>query len=227
MASPHIGTLREKPLHASLKEWCARPGDRFEVPVEGFVVDVVRDELLIEIQTRGFSSMKKKLAALLEAGHSVRIVYPVAMDRWLVKLDDDGTVLDRRKSPKHGGFVDVFSELVSIPTFVDDPRFEVEVVLVAEEEYRVHEPGKAWRRKGWTVLERRLLDVLESKRLASGTDLVGLMPNGIPEVFTTADLSVRLGRSRRLAQQMAYCLRETGALEVVGKTGNALNYRVA
>lgn len=227
MASPHIGTLREKPLHASLKEWCARPGDRFEVPVEGFVVDVVRDQLLIEIQTRGFSSMKKKLAALLEAGHSVRIVYPVALDRWLVKVDDDGTVLDRRKSPKHGGFVDVFSELVSIPTFVDDPRFEVEVVLVAEEEYRVHQPGKAWRRKGWTVLERRLLDVLESKRLASGTDLVGLMPNGIPEIFTTADLSVRLGRSRRLAQQMAYCLRETGALEVVGKTGNALNYRVA
>jgi hypothetical protein len=29
-----IGLLNEKPLHASLKQWYARPGDRFEVPVE-------------------------------------------------------------------------------------------------------------------------------------------------------------------------------------------------
>ena len=39
-----IGLLNEKPLHASLKQWYARPGDRFEVPVHGFVIDIVRDE---------------------------------------------------------------------------------------------------------------------------------------------------------------------------------------
>ena len=46
-----IGTLNEKPLHAALKDWCARPGDQFEVFVDGFVVDIVRGNLLIEIQT--------------------------------------------------------------------------------------------------------------------------------------------------------------------------------
>ena len=46
-----IGLLNEKPLHASLKQWYARPGDRFEVAVGGFVIDIVRDDLLIEIQT--------------------------------------------------------------------------------------------------------------------------------------------------------------------------------
>ncbi len=34
-----IGLLNEKPLHASLKEWYAQPGDQFEVPVDGFVID--------------------------------------------------------------------------------------------------------------------------------------------------------------------------------------------
>ena len=29
-----IGTLNEKPLHAALKEWYARPDDRFEVAVQ-------------------------------------------------------------------------------------------------------------------------------------------------------------------------------------------------
>jgi hypothetical protein len=48
---PGIGQLNEKALHASLKQWYARPGDRFEVAVGGFVIDIVRAELLIEIQT--------------------------------------------------------------------------------------------------------------------------------------------------------------------------------
>jgi hypothetical protein len=44
-----IGTLNEKPLHAALKQWYAEPEDRIEAPVDGFTVDIVRGDLLIEI----------------------------------------------------------------------------------------------------------------------------------------------------------------------------------
>src|SRR5215208_3427729 len=71
-----IGLLNEKPLHASLKQWYARPGDRIEVPVDGFVIDIVRDDLLIEIQTRNFASLKSKLTKLARS-HPVRLVYPI------------------------------------------------------------------------------------------------------------------------------------------------------
>jgi hypothetical protein len=74
--SSWIGTLRERPLHASLKRWYARPGDLTEVAVDGFVIDLVRRDLLIEVQTRGFSSVRHKVAALLDRGHHVRIVHP-------------------------------------------------------------------------------------------------------------------------------------------------------
>src|SRR6185503_11946586 len=70
---PGIGLLNEKPLHASLKQWYARPGDQFEVPVGGFVIDIVRDDLLIEIQTRNFSSIKSKLNKLAHS-HRVRLI---------------------------------------------------------------------------------------------------------------------------------------------------------
>lgn len=63
---PLVGTLGEKPLHAALKRWYSEADDRVEEPVDGFVIDLVRDGLLIEIQTGGFSSMKRKLASLLE-----------------------------------------------------------------------------------------------------------------------------------------------------------------
>jgi hypothetical protein len=61
-----IGTLNEKPLHAALKVWYALPGDRLEVSVGGFIADIVRGDLLIEIQTRHLAAMKRKLHALAE-----------------------------------------------------------------------------------------------------------------------------------------------------------------
>lgn len=226
-STPHIGRLREGPLHASLKHWYARPGDEIEVAVDGFVIDIVRDGLLIEIQTRGFSSMKEKLAALLEGGHRMRIVHPIPVDRWIVKIDDSGTILSRRRSPKHGVPSDVFTELVSFPDLMAREGMEIDLVLIEEEEIRRHEPDGPWRRRGWAVVERRLIDVIETCRLSDLNDLAGLLPSELPRAFTTADLADGLHRPRRTAQQMAYCLRELDLIEMVDKKGNAIVYAIS
>ena len=225
-AVPHIGTLREKPLHASLKRWYALPGDGIEVRVDGYVIDLVREDLLIEIQTRGFASMKPKVTALLGLGHRIRIVHPIPIDKWIVKVDTDGTVLSRRRSPRHGNAIDIFAELVSFPDLVANPLLEVEVLLTIEEEYRCHVPGQSWRRKGWTIIERRLIEVVDTLHLGPIEDLARLLPVDLPERFTTGDLAAKLGRPRRAAQQMAYCLRNVGAIVAVGKDNNAVVYRV-
>ena len=223
---PHIGTLRERPLHASLKRWYARPGDRVETPVAGFVIDLVREDVLIEVQTSGFSSMKRKVASLLELGHRVRIVHSIPIDKWIVKVDADGTILSRRRSPKHGQPTDIFAELVSLPKVFVHPHLEVDLLLTIEEEHWHHTPGVGWRRKGWTVIERRLIEVVGSLQLNSAEDLMRLIPDGLPETFTTADLADKLGRPRAAAQQMTYCLRRAGVCVAVGKRGNSVEYRV-
>ncbi len=82
-----------------------------------------------------------------------------------------------------------------------------------------------WRRKGWLTHERRLLAVLDQHTLTSSADLRALLPDGLPDPFTTADVAEATGQPRRLAQQIAYCLRESGAVEAVGKRGNAWLYR--
>jgi hypothetical protein len=227
VAAPGIGTLREKHLHASLKRWYTRPGDRAEVTVDAYVIDLVRDDLLIEIQTRGFSELRPKVTALLAAGHRVRIVHPIAVDRWIVRVDADGTFLGRRRSPSHGDLADLAPALVSVPDLLAHPGFAVEVLLTTEEEYRRYEPGRCWRRRGWTVVERRFIDVVDRVLLAHPADLLGLLPDGLPERFTTADIALGLGRPPRIAQQLAYCLRRLRLIEAVGKRGRAVEYRVA
>lgn len=221
-----IATLREGPLHAALKEWCLRPGDRSELPVDGRQIDVVRGELLIEIQTASFGAIRDKLAALLER-HPVRLVHPVAAERWIVRVDGDGNPVGRRKSPKRRKVEDVFDEAVSLPTLLLHPRFSLEVVLVREEEVRRQEPGRAWRRRGWVVVERRLLEVIGSHRLEGEDDYLRLLPSDLPDAFTTADLAERLEIPRALAQKMAYCFRRAGLVRIDGKRGNSLVYCVS
>jgi hypothetical protein len=221
----HISTLNEKPLHAALKTWYARPGDRFEVEVDGFLVDIVRGDLLIEIQTRSFAALKRKLISLT-ANHPLRLVYPVARERWIVRLADNGNgVPARRKSPKPGKLEGMFEELVSFPQLLKHPHFSVEVLLTQEEEIRRHEPGRAWRRRGWVTAERRLLNVVGRRLFESPADMRSLLPVELPDPFSTAELAETLALPRGLAQKMAYCLRGMDVIGVAGKRGNAVLYR--
>ncbi|MFP4343067.1 MAG: hypothetical protein ACLFU8_00105 [Anaerolineales bacterium] len=221
--SSGIGLLNERALHAALKAWYARPGDRFEVPLSGYVIDLVRGDLLVEIQTGSFSKIKVKLAQLVPH-HPLRLVYPIAHEKWLVKLPREGEEAPRRrKSPKRGRVEALFWELVSFPELFTEPNFSLEVLLTQEEEVRRY-TGRRWRRGGWVTEERRLLEVVERRLFETPADVGALLPPALPALFTTADLAHALDGPRRLAQKMVYCLREMGQIEQVGKRGRAYLY---
>jgi len=221
---PGIGLLNEKALHASLKQWYARPGDRFEVPVDGFVIDIVRDDLLIEIQTSNFFAIKSKLTKLART-HQVRLIYPIVQEKWIVGLaNDTGRRATRRRSPKRGRLEDLFWELVSIPQLLSNPNFSLEVLLIRQEEVRRYERKRRWRRKGWVIEGRRLLEVLDQRSFGHSADWLGFLPDGL-ESFTTRDLAVGMNTRRELAQKMAYCLREAKMIELIGKRDRSNLYR--
>ena len=213
-----IGELNEKPLHAALKRWYARPGDRLEVTVDGFVIDIVRGDLLIEIQTGHFASIKAKLTQLLRA-HPVRVIYPLVEEKWIVR---PGV---RRKSPKRGRVHDVFWELVRVPHVLANPNFSLELVTIRAEEAWRYVGKRQWRRRGWAVEERRLLEVLGQRVFAKPSDWRALVPGGL-ESFTASDLATALNASRKLTQRMAYCLQRSSMIELAGKRGRAKLYSV-
>jgi hypothetical protein len=220
-----IGTLNEKHLHAALKAWYAQPGDSLEVPVDGYVIDVIQNGVLIEIQTGNFSSLKGKLSKLT-AHHPVRLVYPIAQEKWILKRSNDASGSSiRRKSPKRGRVSDIFAQLVSFPELILEGNFSIEVLMTWEEEIRRFVKGRAWRRRGWVTIERRLLEVVERHRFDGRSDLMRLLPGELPDRFTTTELARTLKVSRRLAQQTAYCLRKMGGLEAVGKQNRSILYQ--
>ncbi len=223
-----IGTLRETELHAALKRYYARPHDQLEVAIGGYIADIVRDEEIIEIQTRNFAALKRKLPSLIDQ-HPLRLVHPIAQARWITRVAaDQKTVLGRRKSPRHGAVEDVFMELVSLPELMAHPNFTLEIVLIHEEEVRCLPPGRPRRwQKEWRVCDRRLLEVVSTTSFKTAADFRCFIPAALDQPFTSHDLALAVQRPDFFAQKMTYCLRKMGTLVSVGKRQRAWLYRLA
>ena len=216
----------ESSLHESLKDWYSVPGDLVEAWVDGYLVDIIRGSRLIEIQTSNFSSIKDKVKDLIRR-HQVRIVHPVAEKKWIVRLNADGERVSRRKSPRAGRAEDLFLELVYMPRMTRSSNLSLEVLLVYSEEVLIDDGKGSWRRKYWSVHDRRLLKVVGQTVFEEPSDFLDLLPEGLPAEFTTRDLAESFDLRLNLARKMAYTLRHMGSIETVGKRGRAVLYSVA
>ena len=219
-----IGVLNESSLHREIKSWYAQPGDIHEVGVEGYVVDLVRGDLLVEVQTGSFASIRRKLRDLL-ADHTVRVVYPLPVTRWIVRVaPDTGERLSRRRSPKRGRAIEVFNELVSIPQMVNDPGFTLDILLTEEEEVRCADGKGSWRRGRVSIVDRRLLRVVDVVHCQEAASLARLLPERLERPFTSRILAAEAAIPLRLARRATYCLRHMGCLAVSGRRGREFLY---
>jgi len=215
----------ETSLHRQLKErYGPIAGGRLEVVRDGFRIDAVAaDGDLVEVQSGPLSPLRTKLVRLLPENR-VRVIKPVVLTRRLIRrARPDGADLSSRMSPRRGALTDVFDDLVGLAPLFPHPHLQVDVLAVAIDELRV----VRGRRPGYTVLDRRLQAVLSSVSLRQGHDLLSLLPEGLPNSFTTHDLAAYLNRPLAFAQRVAYCLRSAAAAAVVGKQGNRRIYTIA
>lgn len=221
-----IGVRNEKSLHAALKQWYARPGDQLEVKVDGFLIDLVREGELIEIQTRNLGSLRLKLQMLLEH-HAVRLVYPIAQEKWIVRKTGSGKkIISRRKSPKIGRLSDLFAELVSLPELINHPNLVLEIALIQEEEIRHADGRGSWRRKWQSIHDHKLLQVLEAVSFTKKEDFLRFLPADLAQPFTNQSLTERIGGSIQATRQMTYCLKKMGLIQPVGKNRNQLLFKI-
>jgi hypothetical protein len=217
----------EYSLHRQLKEHYARRGARFEVPVGRYRIDVVNGRKLVEIQHGSLAAIRDKVRALV-ADHDLLIVKPLICRKRIIGLSGPGgRIVSQRWSPKRGRFVDLFHELLYFTRAFPHSRLTIEVPLVEIEELRYpgHGRRRRWRRNDFQVEDQRLMLLMDCRRLQVSADLWRLLPNRIRATFDTGQLAQSAGVPRWIAQRIAYCLRETGAVDIVGKRGNAWLYR--
>ncbi|HHL41715.1 MAG TPA: hypothetical protein ENJ36_03520 [Candidatus Bathyarchaeota archaeon] len=218
--------MTEQTLHEQLKDYYARESGEIESPLGDYRVDVVRGDLLIEIQTRSFSSIRDKLRDLA-VNHRVRLVHPIAYQKWIVRLDKTGKQVRRRKSPKKGRVEDIFYELVYMPKLLSNSNFELEVVLVDLEEYWIDDGKGSWRRRRWSIHDKKMLELRERHLFTSPEDFRRLLPESLPTEFTSRILAKETKLRIRASQKMLYCLHKMDVVSRNGKKGRSYLYTIS
>ncbi|NLF87440.1 hypothetical protein GX563_01300 [Candidatus Bathyarchaeota archaeon] len=216
--------MTEYSLHQEIKTYYSIPGDKFEEPLNNYIIDILRGQMAIEIQTKNFSAIKDKLKTLTKT-HQVRLVYPLPENRIITCTAKDNTVLYKRKSPRKGVLHDVFRELVMVPGIIGSSNFSMEVLFVDEEEVRCADGKGSWRRRGVSIKERRLLGVNRRILFESKNDFLMLLPDSLSRDFTNSELAQQAKIPLRVARQITYCYRKSGLLSVAGKRGRAFIFR--
>ena len=216
--------MNEFSLHSEIKKVYSLPGDQFEVKVGNYIVDILRENLIIEVQTKNFSALKEKLQVLAEK-HKVRLVYPLPEKKWITHVTKEHLVLNTRKSPKKGKLTDLFRELVMIPNMICEENFSLEVLLIDEEEVRCDDGKGSWRRRGVSIKERKLMKVNDRILFQTKADYLKILPADLNEVFTNKELAKLAKISVRTARQITYCLRKSNFIRLAGKNGRSLAFQ--
>jgi hypothetical protein len=216
----------ETSLHRQLKERYAVGGGLTEQRLGRYRIDVVRGQQLVEIQLASLSAIRDKIKALLKK-HDVLVVKPIVIRKHLVKRKrEGGQIVSRRRSPKQRTLLDIFDELVHFTRVFPHKRLTLEVLLVEIEEHRYpgHGRRRRWREDDHEVEDQHLVEVHGVHEFRSAVDLCQMLPPGLPQPFHTGHIAEGLSVDRWIAQRMAYCLRNTGALKQVGKLRGAWLY---
>ncbi|WP_310603690.1 hypothetical protein, partial [Anaerosporobacter sp.] len=195
-----------------------------EIKIGAKVADILNESGVIEIQTRQFNKLRGKLATFLPE-HSVTIVYPIAYNKWLCWIDETtGEVTPRRKSPKKGKPHQAFIELYKIKEYLNNPNFHLKIVMVDIEEYRFLNGWSKDKKKGSSCSDRIPIGLQEVIAINSVSDYSRLLPDELPEQFTTKDYARIAKVPIGLAQVALHVMCSVGAINLVGKQGRLKLY---
>lgn len=223
-----IGTLGEKTLHAALKFFVEPNAEYHEKKIGDYYADVERDGYVIEIQTRSFDRLRKKLAFFLDIGYKVTVVYPVPAIKWISWIDrEQGEIGEKRRSPKKGTVYDIVSELYKIRPLISDDRLGFHVIMLEVVDYRnLDGYGKSKKIRS-TRFERMPLTLLGQTRFGMTDRFSALVPTELPESFTSADFAAAASISRSIAQKTLLLLTDVGVVTRIGKEGRCYIYKMS
>lgn len=248
---PHIGTLREKRLHAAVKlylcpdENCHErsvgellsDGESTVTPKRRMVADILMDDHILEVQTGGFYPLKEKISYYLN--HTpcrVTVIHPIPAVKYLSWINpEDGSIISRHKSPKRGRVKDVAKELYWLSDFIGNPRFSLRLLLLELEEYRIADGWSRDGKRGSNRYERYPTALLGDVTLSAPSDyaayflpaaLASPAADGSYPLFTAAEYAKLTGIRGKATYSMIHLMESLQLIcETEEKSGRSKTYR--
>ena len=219
-----IGTLSEKTVHAVVKNYYEPDEDKQEIPIEGMYADIFTGSEIIEIQTRSFDQVRKKLDRFLPE-YPVTVVLPIPATKWLIWINEEtGELSDPRKSPKKGNEYVAFRELYKIKQYLKKEGLTIVLLFLDMEEYRLLNGWSKDKKKGSSRYDRIPLCITKEVRFECPQDYAVLVPDTLTGEFTCAEFAKAAKINSRQANLVLNILFYLDVVARVGKKGNAFVY---
>ena len=213
-----IGTYQEYSLHEDLKHHYTSASGKTEVRIENYIIDVVNNNHLIEIQTANFSQIREKLKYLLQKRYEITLVHPIYEEKvFRSKIEDRVSV---RTSSKRDNLLTSFNELVYIPELFLYPNFSLDIVFTKIEIQRKKIKNK------YKTEDKKLLEIKRIVKFSSIEDLLFILPYDLQLRMSTKSLMQRLGITYPLASKIIYFFVKTDVLKMIEKESNLKIYQV-
>lgn len=218
-----IGVLSEKTLHKIIKNLYESNINNQEVKIGPYYVDILKENNIIEIQTKQFNKMRDKLNHLLSLDkYNINIVYPVFNSKMIYFIDEFNSLSNGKKSPKKLRIPEVFYELYKIKQILENKNLKITLLIFDIDEVRI----KANNRKGFECFDRipkKLINVIE---LYNKDDYIKLLPLNLNEEFSVKDLSLLYKCDVKYVNYMLNVMKYLDVVEVLRKDGKKYIYSI-
>lgn len=221
-----IGTLSEKTIHAVVKNYYEPNEDYQEIPIQGLYADIFNGSEIIEIQTRNFDKVRKKLDRFLPL-YPVTVVLPIPDSKWLYWINEEtGEVSEKRKSPKKGNPYQAFIELYKIKPYLKKNGLTIKFLFMDIEEYKLLNGWSKDKKRGGERYDRIPLNLTKEYSFSEPRDYMQLLPDNLPVNFTSKELSKILKINYRTSNTFLNIMYDMGVIDRIGKKGNSYIYEV-
>ena len=212
----NIGTYKEKTLHLALKRYFCDDQNYHEVPVEGFIADIMRDDTIYEIETSGFSGLCPKLSSYLPK-YKVNLVIPVIAKKYVSWIDPlTSEISKKHTSPKKENIYDVIFETVRILPYINEKNLTVIAVFLEADEYRMADGWSRNGKRGSHRFEMIPISISDITKLNTDSDYLKCIPRELNDEFTVKDFIKATGTNEMTSRAVIKVL---CAREIVKKSG--------
>lgn len=221
-----IGTLSEKSIHSNIKDYLESNKEYQEVKVGNYIADIKKDNQIIEIQTKNFKNLVNKIEYYLRCKYSIKIVYPIIMERYTNWIDPiSHEIIERRKNPVKGSIQDILLELYWVYKYLNNELFELAIILINAEEYKYLDGYGLNNKNKATKIDKVPTKIIKEITIKSIKDLKILIPETLPKEFNSTDFIKHSKCRKKWIGSGIKLLRELDVITVVRKEGNSYIYR--
>lgn len=221
-----IGVQQEKILHRTIKYYLEKDEQYHEIKVGKMFADIKKDNLIYEIQTAHFNSLRHKLDVFLP-DYQVKVVYPIAYNKTIHLINSLGEI-SIRKSPKKGSSFALFIELYKIKSYLKNTNLSFKILLIDIDEYRTKTEKKHYHSKGFQKEVQIPTDLIKEYDINNASDIYQLF-NEYPKLFnnfTSKEFAKIVKVSPNKANTILNVLYYLDIVERIDKNKNAYIYQI-